>query len=75
MLIFNMFKCNLGLIVMDSTEFTARCQNHKNIRAMFISQTANVKNIWFSSQPEVGDGDRTVVDLRISNNKHMIFFF
>lgn len=41
---------------------------------MFISQIANVENIWLFSQPGVGVGDRTIVDLGINNNKHMIFF-
>lgn len=38
---------------------------------MFISQIANVKNIW---HPGVKDVDRTLVDLVLSNNKHMMFF-
>lgn len=38
---------------------------------MFISQIANVKNIW---HPGVKDVDRTLVDLGLSNNKHMMFF-
>lgn len=41
---------------------------------MFISQTANAENIWPFSQPGVRVGDRTIADLGISNNKHMIFF-
>lgn len=41
---------------------------------MFIRQITNVKNIWLFSQPGMGVGDRTIVDLGIGNNKHMIFF-
>lgn len=73
--IFNTSKYNLGLIVMDSTEFTTDVRLKRTSDLCSLAKQLMQKIFGFPAVQRLEDADRTVVDEGISNNKHMISFF